>query len=417
MANLRLRQFSDGHTAPSGIPSGIPAAVLSSMFPSGFTPSPPPGSATNPSTLATSTTHNSQTTHTSSTKTLSDKSSQSASAGGSTDTATTAAGLATTPGASASSLGSTTSSFLSASTSASGTLGGDASPSTSSAGGITSAGAAAGLTQVKCSSMSCDPKLAAAVFVPVALVLAVLAVGLAFFCMRRKSRNRSFGSGFGTRTNRLGLGAGLAFFGHGAETNYVTPPRSSAGTVSSRSPSMREVDGGSFASLAAGGAAGAAGLAAARGVRTDSHPDFGHGYVHHDTASIVDADGIAPPPYAPRQNATEPTDATRQAGLAAPAPVAQRNTDPFADPATNPFADEACDEDSLLSGDTAVAIARGEGSRRSARDNSSIVSSLRDMDEAGSVHEAMLGVSRGASQTGGRSGSFRSRSPRPRAES
>lgn len=406
MANLRLRQIPSGITGHT-IPSNIPAAVLSSMFPSGF-PS---------SLIPTTTTLTTSTTHTSSTKTSSDKSSQSASTGGSsnTNTATTATGVATTSGASAASLGSTTGSLLSASTSASGTLGGDASPSTSSAGGISSLGSAAGIKQVKCSSMSCNPKLAAAVFVPVAVVLAILAVGLAFFCMRRKSRNRGFGSGFGARKNRLG--AGLAFFGHGAETNYVTPPRSSAGTVSSRSPSMREVDGGSFPSLAAGGAAGAAGLAAARGIRTDSHPDFGHGYVHNDTASIVDADGIAPPPYAPRQNATEPTDAARQAGLAAPAPVAQRNTDPFADPASNPFADEACDEDSLLSGDTAVAVARGEGSRRGARDNASIVSSLRDMDEAGSVHEAMLGVSRGPSQTAGRSGSFRSRSPRPRAES
>jgi len=185
---------------------------------------------------------------------------------------------------------------------------------------------------------------------------------------------------------------------------------------------MREAEGALGAFGAAGGAAGAAGLASARGLRRDG--DFGRGFVH-DTSSVADSECVAPPPYAPRRstdgNAVEPADVTRHSGLAAPPAAAQRGTDPFADPAANPFGDEAGDQDSLLSGDTAVAVARGGGSRRSVRDNASIVSSLRDIDEAGSVHDAMLGnVSRGPSltgATGGRLGSFRSRSPRPRASS
>ena len=185
---------------------------------------------------------------------------------------------------------------------------------------------------------------------------------------------------------------------------------------------MREAEGSFGAFATAGGAAGAAGLAAARGSRRER--DFGRGFVH-DTSSVADSDCIAPPPYAPRQstdgNAVEPADVTRHSGVTAPPAAAQRGADPFADPAANPFGDEAGDQDSLLSGDTAVAMARGGGSRRSVRDNASIGSSLRDMDEAGSVHEAMLGnVSRGPSltgATGSRLGPFRSRSPRPRASS
>lgn len=277
-----------------------------------------------------------------------------------------------------------------------------------------------------CSSVSCNPKLAAAIFVPVAVVLLLLAAAVAFLFLRRRGRNAQTaerrsgrGVGAGLLGGGLGLGAGLAFFSHGAETNYVTPPRSSAGTMSSRAPSMREVDG-SFGPLGAGIGAGAAGLAAARGI---SQHDFGRGFVG-DATSSEDADTTAPPPYEhggftdASGAAAQPSDVTQQSSVIPP-PVAahRRDVDPFADPAQNPFGDETADNVSLLSGDTAVN--RGN---RSTRDNASIVSSLRDMDEAGSVHEAMLGnISRGPSLSGmigGRlGGSFRDRSPRPRSSS
>jgi hypothetical protein len=115
----------------------------------------------------------------------------------------------------------------------------------------------------------------------------------------------------------------------------------------------------------------------------------------------------APPPYAPRQSneldreAVEPADITGRSPLTAPrAPTAAHTrtaSDPFAD-TLNPFADENA---SLLSGDTA--LNRENGSRRSARDSASIVSSLADIDEAGSIQEARVAnVSRGPSLSGGR---------------
>ena len=172
---------------------------------------------------------------------------------------------------------------------------------------------------------------------------------------------------------------------------------------------MREANS-SLGHLAAGaglGAAGAAGLAAARGSHQSHEHDFGRGFVP-DMVSRASSDAhcAAPPPYAPRHSnelnhdAVEPADITSRSALAAPAAV-HTASDPFAD-TPNPFADEADDNTSLLSGDTAVAVARGN-SRRSMRDNASIVSSLRDMDEAGSIREAQVAsVSRGPSLTGGR---------------
>ena len=169
---------------------------------------------------------------------------------------------------------------------------------------------------------------------------------------------------------------------------------------------MREATS-SLGPLAAGaglGAAGAAGLAAARGGRPNQDHDFGLGFVPDMVSrSSSDAHCAAPPPYAPHpsddmnQDATEPADMTSRSALAAPAP-AHTASDPFAD-TPNPFADDADDNTSLLSGDTAVA--RGN-SRRSMRDNVSIVSSLQDMDEAGSIRQAQVAnVSRGPSLTGG----------------
>jgi hypothetical protein len=219
-------------------------------------------------------------------------------------------------------------------------------------------------------------------------VFALLAICVAFFCVRRKGRAK--------------LGEGLAFFSHGAEANYVSAPASSAGN--SRAPSMREA-GSSYGHLAAGaglGAAGAAGLAAARGNGHTHDHDFGLGFVPDMVSrSPSDAQCAAPPPYAPRQSndmtqdAVEPADITRHSPLAAPA-AAHTTSDPFAD-TLNPFADDADDNTSLLSGDTAIAVARAD-SRRSVRDNASIVSSLRDMDEAGSIREAQVAnISRGPS--------------------
>jgi hypothetical protein len=167
---------------------------------------------------------------------------------------------------------------------------------------------------------------------------------------------------------------------------------------------MREA-GSSFGPLAAGaglGAAGAASLAAARGNRQTHDQDFGLGFVPDMVSrSPSNAHCVAPPPYAPRrsndmdQDAVEPADITRHSPLAAPA-AAHTISDPFAD-TPNPFADDADDNTSLLSGDTAIAVARGD-SRRSVRDNASIVSSLQDMDEAGSIREAQIAsVSRGPS--------------------
>jgi hypothetical protein len=160
-----------------------------------------------------------------------------------------------------------------------------------------------------------------------------------------------------------------------------------------------------YGPLAAGaglGAAGAAGLAVARGNRQSHDHDFGLGFVPDIVSrSPSDAQCAAPPPYAPRrsndmnQYAVEPADIIGHSPLAAPA-AAHTTLDPFAD-TPNPFADDADDNTSLLSGDTAIAVARG-GSRRSVRDNASIVSSLQDMDEVGSIREAQVAnVSRGPS--------------------
>ena len=175
---------------------------------------------------------------------------------------------------------------------------------------------------------------------------------------------------------------------------------------------MRETSS-SLGPLAAGaglGAAGAASLAAARGNGHNHDHDFGLGFVPDALSrSSSDAQCAAPPPYAPRQSrgmnhdAVEAADITRYSPLAAPA-AAHTTSDPFAD-TPNPFTDDAAENASLLSGDTA--INRGIGSRRSIRDNASIVSSLQDMDEAGSVQEARVAsvasVSRGPSLTGGQS--------------
>jgi hypothetical protein len=160
-----------------------------------------------------------------------------------------------------------------------------------------------------------------------------------------------------------------------------------------------------YGPLAAGaglGAAGAAGLAAARGSRQPHDHDFGLGFVPDMVSrSPSDAQCVAPPPYAPRrsndmnQDAVEPADITGRSPLVAPA-AAHTTLDPFAD-TPNPFADDADDNTSLLSGDTAIAVARG-GSRRSVRDNASIVSSLQDMDEVGSIRDAQVAnISRGPS--------------------
>jgi hypothetical protein len=169
----------------------------------------------------------------------------------------------------------------------------------------------------------------------------------------------------------------------------------------------------SYGPLAAGaglGAAGlAAGLAAARGNRQPHDHDFGLGFVPDMVSrSPSDAQCVAPPPYAPRrsndmtQDAVEPADITRHSPLAAPA-AAHTTSDPFAD-TPNPFADDADDNTSLLSGDTAIAVARG-GSRRSVRDNASIVSSLQDMDEVGSIRDAQVAnISRGPSLSEARRG-------------
>jgi hypothetical protein len=266
---------------------------------------------------------------------------------------------------------------------------GDNGASASSSSSLSSSTSPASKLEVNCTSLSCNPGKAAAVFVPIAIVSALLFLCIAFFCVRRKGRAR--------------LGQGLAFFSHGAEANYVSAPASSAGN--SRAPSMREA-GSSSGPLAAGvglGAAGASGLAAARGNPQNHDPDFGLGFVPDLLSRSSSC--AAPPPYAPRQStelnrdAVEPADLTSRSPLATPA-AAHTHTasDPFVD-TLNPFADENA---SLLSGDTA--INRENGSRRSARDNASIVSSLRDMDEAGSIRDAQVAnVSRGPSLAGGRS--------------
>jgi hypothetical protein len=152
------------------------------------------------------------------------------------------------------------------------------------------------------------------------------------------------------------------------------------------------------------GAAGAAGLAAARGNPQTHDHEFGLGFVPDVLSRSSSC--AAPPPYAPRRSneinhdAVEPADITRRLPLAAPA-AAHTASDPFAD-TPNPFTDDAAENASLLSGDTA--INREHGSRRSVRDNASIVSSLRDIDEVGSIGEAQIAnVSRGPSLTGGRS--------------
>jgi hypothetical protein len=248
--------------------------------------------------------------------------------------------------------------------------------------------------EAKCTSLSCNPGKAAAVFVPIAIVSALLALCIAFFCVRKKGRAR--------------LGQGLAFFSHGAETNYVSASASSAGN--SRAPSMRET--GSSSGLGAGaadlGPAGAAGLAAARGNLQNRDPDFGLGFVPDVLSRSSSC--AAPPPYAPRQSneldceAVEPADITGRSPLTVPrapaTPTAAHTrtaSDPFAD-TLNPFADENA---SLLSGDTA--LNRENGSRRSARYSASIVSSLADIDETGSIREAhVANVSRGPSLSGGR---------------
>jgi len=268
---------------------------------------------------------------------------------------------------------------------------GDIGASTSSSSSLSSSTSPASISsaEVKCTSLSCNPGKAAAVFVPIAIVSALLFLCIAFFCVRRKGRAR--------------LGQGLAFFSHGAEANYVSAPASSAGN--SRAPSMREA-GSSSGPLAAGvglGAAGASGLAAARGNPQNRDLDFGLGFVSDLLSRSSSC--AAPPPYAPRQSnelnrdAVEPADLTSRSPLATPA-AAHTHTasDPFVD-TLNPFADENA---SLLSGDTA--LNRENGSRRSARDNASIVSSLQDMDEAGSIRDAQVAnVSRGPSLAGGRS--------------
>jgi hypothetical protein len=166
---------------------------------------------------------------------------------------------------------------------------------------------------------------------------------------------------------------------------------------------MREV-GSSSGPLAAGAglaAAGAAGLAAARGNPQNHDHDFGLGFVPDMLSRSSSC--AAPPPYAPRQSnelnygAVEPADITSRSPLAAPAAAHTHTTsDPFAD-TPNPFADENA---SLLSGDTA--INREISSRRGFRDNASIVSSLQDIDEAGSIREAQVAnISRGPSLAGG----------------
>lgn len=178
---------------------------------------------------------------------------------------------------------------------------------------------------------------------------------------------------------------------------------------------MREADS-SFGPLAAGaglGAAGAAGLAAARRSRSNLDHDFGLGFVPDMVSrSPSDAQCPAPPPYAPRQsselndNAVEPADITRHSPLAAPA-AAHTTLDPFAD-TPNPFTDDAAENASLLSGDTA--INRGIGSQRSVRDNASIVSSLGDIDEAGSIRDAQVAnISRIPSLSTARGGGSRPR--------
>ena len=260
-------------------------------------------------------------------------------------------------------------------------------PSGTSSSEPSSASAAGLVSSEACSSISCNPKLAAAIFVPIVIVALLAGICIAFFCMRRKGRAR--------------LGRGLAFFSHGADATYVTPDRSSAG--GSRTPSMREGASPSPWLAAAGGAAGAAGLAAARGSRRDPDREFGRGFVGEAPSSSSEEHCNAPPPYEPRRSdehmlgaGTEPADMTRGAGIAAPIAAATR--DPFAD-TQDPFADDAGDGMSLLSGDTAVG--RGASRARSVRDNASIVSSLQDMDEAGSVHEATTAnISRGPSLSG-----------------
>jgi hypothetical protein len=246
---------------------------------------------------------------------------------------------------------------------------------------------------VKCSGLSCYPGKAAAIFVPIAVVAALMAICVAFFCARRKGRAR--------------LGQGLAFFSHAAEANYVSASASSAGN--SRAPSMRErnLSSGALEPGAGLGAAGAAGLAAARRNGNNHDHDFGLGFVPDMLSrSSSDAHCAAPPPYAPRQSnemshaAVEAADITGHSPLTTPA-AAHTASNPFAD-TPNPFSDDAAENASLLSGDTA--IHRGIGSQRSMRDNASIVSSLQDFDEAGSIQEAQVAnVSRGPSLTGGRS--------------
>jgi hypothetical protein len=403
MALLRPRQFGSNTPNPHSQPTqntqpGLPSSMT---FPTTFTGIPDP--------FATSSSTSSVTQKTTLKSTTSGRiepsSTQSQSPGSSTNSipsstntlpAAASAGDSSAYGSSTTlNSGNAPSSTSSLASTTLGAIGASASSSSSFSASTTSAGMLTG-AEVKCSSLSCNPGKAAAIFVPIAIVFALLALCIAFFCVRRKGRAR--------------LGQGLAFFSHGAETNYVSASASSAGN--SRAPSMREAES-SYGPLAAGaglGAAGAAGLAAARGNRQNHDHDFGLGFVPDTLSrSSSDAHCAAPPPYAPRQSnemnhdAVEPADITRHSPLAAPA-AAHTTSDPFAD-TPNPFTDDAAENASLLSGDTAVN--RGIGSRRSVRDNASIVSSLQDVDEAGSVCEAQVAnVSRGPSLSigaGGRS--------------